>query len=135
MLVAHTADLPPVDLDLALTFGAKGGSHDLPNGACLVFGVIGATVQANLQPVVGSLVLADEFVGIGFSILGMVGSGGGGHGNCRDVLTLSKTFSFYIFLIFFPTSFQKGHDVTTSRQVKGHLHTGPDILSQQQHRQ
>ena len=89
MLVAHAADLPPLDLDLALTltFGAKGGSHDLPNGACLVFEVIGATVQANLQPVVGSLVLADEFVGIGFSILGMVGSGGGGHGNCRDVVT------------------------------------------------
>ena len=77
MLGAHTADLPPVDLDLALTFGAKGGGHNVPNGACLVFGVIGATVQANLQPVVGSLVLADEFVGIGYSILGMVGSGGG----------------------------------------------------------
>ena len=76
MLGAHTADLPPVDLDLALTFGAKSGSHDLPNGACLVFGVIGATVQANLQPVVRSLVLADEFVGIGYSIFGMVGSGG-----------------------------------------------------------
>jgi len=78
MLGAHTADLPPVDLDLVLTltFGAKGGGHNVPNGACLVFGVIGATVQANLQPVVGSLVLADEFVGIGCSILGMVGSGG-----------------------------------------------------------
>ncbi len=78
MLGAHAADLPPLNLDLALTvtFGAEGGSHNVPNGACLVFGVIGATVQANLQPIVGSLVLADEFVGIGCSILGMVGSGG-----------------------------------------------------------